>query len=67
MGIGEFDRLRIAALFGLIFSLRASEMTALAETDMTFGEHNGKRYVRIFIRDLKRAKKKLGRAEVLTE
>ena len=47
------DRAWAATLIGFMSLLRASELAALAVKDVTFGEHEGTRYVRIFIRKSK--------------
>ena len=49
----RFDRLWTATLVGFMFLLRASELEALEVKDVTFGEYDGTRYVRIFIRKSK--------------
>ena len=49
----RFGRVWIATLVGFMFLLRASELEALHVRDVTFGEYDGTRYVRISIRKSK--------------
>ena len=49
----RFDRAWTATLVGFMFLLRAGELEALQAKDITFGEHEGTRYVRISIRKSK--------------
>ena len=65
LGIGKiwseesFDRAWTATLIGFLFLLRAIELASLSVKDVTFGEHDGARYVRIFIRKPKTDKRRI--------
>ena len=47
-------------MVGFMFLLRASELEALQVRDITFGEYDGTRYVRIFIRKSKTGQEEFG-------
>ena len=63
----RFDRAWVATLVGFMFLLRASELDALRVKDITFGEHEGARYVGIFIRKSKTDQEEFGVFRSLNE
>ena len=63
----ESDRMRVAALIGFIFLLRASGLAALEWRDIMFGASEEGRYVRIFIRKPKTDQSEVGVSRSLND
>ena len=61
------DRAWVATLIGFMFLLRESGLVALSVKDVTFGAHEGARYVRIFIRKSKTDQEEFGSFRSLNE